>query len=99
MCICVCVCRVHDFSGVSNKLVHLYKLFKLIKASLGFPGGSVLKNLPANAGDSKDGGLIPGSEKSPGGGNGNPLWYSCLNDPIDRGAWKVIVHRVEKSQT
>ena len=59
----------------------------------------MVKNLLADAGDTGDMGSIPGSEKSPGGGNGNPLWYSCLNDPIDRGAWKVIVHRVEKSQT
>ena len=59
----------------------------------------MLKNLPANAGDSKFAGLISGSEKSPRGGNGNPLQYSCLNNPIDRGAWKVTVHRVAKSQT
>ena len=59
----------------------------------------VVKNLPANVGDLGDLGLIPGSGRSPGGGNGNPLQYSCLDNPIDRGAWRATVHRVAKSQT
>ena len=63
----------------------------------GLPGGSVVKNLPANAGDMGDAGSIPGSGRSPGGGNGNPLQYSCLEHPMDRGAWRAIVHRVAKS--
>ena len=63
---------------------------------MGFPGGSVVKNPPANAGDA---GLIPGSGRSPGVGNGNPLQYSCLGNPMDRGAWWAIVHRITKSQT
>ena len=63
--------------------------------NLSFSGGSVAKNLPANAGDS---GLIPGSGRSPGEGNGNPLQYSWLGNPMDGGAWKAIVHGVEKSQ-
>ena len=54
-----------------------------VQLSWGFPGGSVVKNLPAKAGDE---GLIPGSGRSPGGGNGNPLQYSCLVNPLDRGA-------------
>ena len=53
----------------------------------GFPGGTVVKNLPANAGDARDASLIPGSGRSLGGGNGNPLQYSCLENPMDRGAW------------
>ena len=53
----------------------------------GFPGGSVVKNLPANTGDTGDVGLIPGWERSPGGGHGNPLQYSCLENPVDRRAW------------
>ena len=53
----------------------------------GFPGGSVVKNPPANAGDAGDVGLILGSGRSPGGGNGNPLQYSCLQNSMDRGAW------------
>ena len=59
----------------------------------------MVKNLPANAGDARDMGLIPGSGRSPGGGNGNPLQYSCLKNPTDRGAWWAMVHRVAKSQT
>ena len=59
----------------------------------------VVKNLPANAGDIRDIGLIPGSGRSPGEGNGNPLQYSCLENSVDRGAWGTIVHRVAKSRT
>ena len=63
---------------------------------MGFPGGTVVKNLPANAGDA---GLIPGSGRSVGGGNGNSLQYPCLENPKDRGAWQATVHRVTKSRT
>ena len=59
----------------------------------------VVKNPPANAGNIKDVGLIPGSGRSPGGGHGNPLQYSCLENPMDRGAWRATVYRVAKSQT
>ena len=65
----------------------------------GFLGGLVVKNLPATAGDVRDTGLIPGSGRSPGGGHGSPLQYSCLGNPMDRGAWWVTIHRVAKSQT
>ena len=61
----------------------------------GFPGGSVVKNLPANAGDV---GSIPGLGRSLGG-NDNPLQDSCLGNPMDRGAWRAIVHGFTKSQT
>ena len=54
---------------------------------LGFQDGLVVKNPPANSGDEGDKGLIPGSGRSPGGENGNPLQYSCLGNPIDKGAW------------
>ena len=63
---------------------------------LGFPGSSVVKNPPAKAGDSRDAGLIPELQRSPGGGNGNPLQFSCLGNPMDRGAWWVTVHGVAK---
>ena len=59
----------------------------------------VVKNLPANAGDDRDVGLIPGLGRSPRVGNGNPLQYSCLRNPMDGGAWWAIVHGVAKSQT
>ena len=65
----------------------------------GFPGGSVIKNQPANAGDSGDLGWIPGSGRSPRGGNGNPLQYSCWENPMDREAWQATVHGVTKSWT
>ena len=61
---------------------------------LSFPCDPVLKNLPANAGDA---GSIPGSGRSPGVGNGNPLQYSCLENSMDRGAWWATVHEVTKS--
>ena len=59
----------------------------------------VVKNLPANAGDIKDAGSILGLGRSPGGGNGNPLQHSRLENPKDRGAWQVIVHEATKGQT
>ena len=61
-------------------------------------GGTVLKNMPVNTGDVGDVGLVPGWGRSPGGGNGNPLQYSCLENPTGRGAWQAIVHRVTKSR-
>ena len=65
----------------------------------GFPGGMVVKNPPANAGDTRDSGLIPGMGQFRGGGNGNPLQYSCLGNPMDRGDWWAIVHGVAESGT
>ena len=59
----------------------------------------VVKNPFANAGDIRDVGLIPGSGRSPGGGNGNPLWYTCLENPTDRGAWQAAVHRIAEPDT
>ena len=59
----------------------------------------VVKNPPANAGDVRDTGLIPESERSPREGNGNPLQYSCLENPMDRGTWQATVHRATKNQT
>ena len=57
----------------------------------------VVKNTSANAKDTRDAGSIPGSGRSPGEGNGNPLQYSCLENPMDRGAWWATVHAVSKS--
>ena len=63
---------------------------------MGFPGGSVVKNPPTNTGEAES---ILGSVRSPGEGNGNPLQYSYLGNPMNRGAWWATVHGVEKSQT
>ena len=65
----------------------------------GFPGGSLVKNLPANAADARDPSSIPGWRRSPGVGNGNPLQYSCLENSMGRGAWGATVHGATKSQT
>ena len=59
----------------------------------------VVKTPPTNVGDAREAGSIPGSGRSPGGGHGNPLQYSCLENPMDRGAWRAIVHDIAKSQT
>ena len=68
-------------------------------ANTGSTGGSVVKNLPANAGDTGDEDLIPETGRSPREGNGNPLHYSCLGNPMDRGTWQAIVHRITESGT
>ena len=65
----------------------------------GFPGGLVMKNPPANAGDIRDTGSIIGLGRWPGDGHGNPLQYSCLVNSMDSGAWQATVHGVSKSQT
>ena len=64
---------------------------------MGFLGDSVVKNSLASAGGAGDPGSIPGSGRSPGGGNGSPLQYSCLENPVDRGAWQATVYGVTKS--
>ena len=69
------------------------KLYMLVIKNMGFLGSSVVKNLPANA---EDMGLIPGLGRSPGKGNGNPLQYSCLGNPMDRGSWWARVYDIEK---
>ena len=62
-------------------------------------GALVVKNSPVNAGDTRDTGSIPGPGRSPGGGHGNSLQYSCLEDPTGRGTWWAMAHRVVKSRT
>ena len=71
----------------------LYPLLWASQVALG------INNPPAITGDVRDMGSIPGSGRSPGGGQGNPLLYSCLENPMDRGAWRAAVHGVAKSRT
>ena len=59
----------------------------------------MVKNLPANAGDVRDVSSVPGSGRFPTGGHGNPLQYSCLESPMDRGAWEAVVHSVTSQTT
>ena len=68
----------------------------ILQYKMGFPDGSDSEEFACNAGDP---GVIPGSGRSPGGGHGNPLQYSCLENPTDRGAWWATVHGVAKSWT
>ena len=82
-------------SSNSSKVIW-WEVAGLRKHSEGFPGGSDSKESACNAGDL---GLIPGLGRSPGEGNGNPLQYSGLENPMDRDAWKATVHGVTKSQT
>ena len=81
-----------SFVYFTRKMYLLYSLGS-------FLGGAVVKNPPANAGDARDMGLISGSGRSPEGGNGNPIQYTCLENPMDGGAWWGTVHGVTKSQT
>ena len=73
-----------------------HRIIQSPRETLVFPGGSVVKNPPANA---RTAGLTPGPGRSPGEGNGKPLQYSCLENPMNRGAWRATVHGVAESET
>ena len=74
--------------------------YDFLYLSAGLPRWHVVKNPPAKAGDTlRDAGSVPGSGRSPEGGHGNPLQYSCLENPMDRGAWRATVHRTVDSDT
>ena len=73
-------------------------VWAVVIPTMGFPVDSVVKNPPANAGNTGDTSLIPGLGRSQGVGNGNPLQYSCLENSMDRGAWQAAVHRVTESE-
>ena len=88
-----------NFKGTPKKTTHYFCnryccFFCFPHVSLAFPGGSEVKKLPANAGDE---GSIPRSERSPGDQNGNPLQYSCQENPMDGEAWQATVHGATKS--
>ena len=70
-----------------------------LKPLANYSCGSVVKNLPANAEDTREASSVPGSGRSPGGGNGNLLQFSCLDNTMDRGAWWAIVYEIKKSWT
>ena len=77
-----------------------WSYFKFLERKLGASWVVlVVKNISASVGDIRDSGSIPGLERSPGVGKGNPLQYSCLENPMDRGAWQATVHRITKSLT
>ena len=82
-----------------NICVYIYIYRHVCIQRWGFHGGSAIKNLPDNAGDARDVGSIPVLERSPWEGNGNPLQYSCLENPMDRGAWWSMVHKAHLCQT
>ena len=86
------ICKVRAWDHWPPWCVRSKWVYKMVS----FPGGSIVKNLPANAGE---GGLIPGFGRSPGEGHGNPPQYSCLGNPMDRGAWWATVLGFTKSQT
>ena len=75
------------------------KYLNMYILEMAFPDGTVVKNLPANTGGTRDSGLIPGSGRSTGVGNGSPFQYSYLGNLMDRGAWPATVHGVTTSQT
>ena len=77
-------------------MMMMIAIIAALRINVVFPRGSAVKNLPANAGDSSS---IPGLGRYPGEGNGNSLQHSCLENPMDRGAWWAAVHGVEKSRT
>ena len=83
---------------VDTKVCEVIKAFSWFSLSLP-QVALVVKNLPANAGHRRDLSWIPGLRRSPGGANGSPLQYSCLENPMDRGAWRATVHRIAKGQT
>ena len=102
MCVCIRsrlpLCDLKDCGPPGSNPSLLCLLHWLVDyLPLGFPGGSVVKNPPN--GNAVDTSSIPGSGSSPGGGHGHPLQYSCLGNPMDRGAWWASVQGVPKSQT
>ena len=82
----------------SSSSTGYYQYLQFSWENKGFPGDSVVRNLASTVGDIRDAGLIPRTGRSPGGGHGNPLQYSCLENPMDRGVQWAIVHRVAKSR-
>ena len=91
--------KLHCFLHPLCRIILWWAFSSQLVPKAGFPSGSVVKNLPADAGDTGDAGLIPGLGRFPSEGNGNTLQYICLENLIDRGAWWTIINGVPKSQT
>ena len=87
---------LYTLSLIFTVHIFVYQLLATTQVHTGFPGGSVVKNPSANAGDADS---VPGLGRSLGDGNGNPLQYSFLGNPRDRGGWQVTVHGVPESRT
>ena len=86
-------------SGQTNQTPLLLETYFTVSTHDGFPGDKVAENLLARAGDARDTGSVPGWGRAPGGGNGNALQYSCLENPTDGGAWRATAMGSQKSQT
>ena len=84
-------------SQIIKVRVHSSEVWTQMYVTMSFPGGASGKEPPANAGNAKDEGSIPGWRRFPGGGHGNPLYCSCLEEPMDGRAWQVTVHGIAKS--
>ena len=92
--------REVETSGNPRSILMSWSSEDVLSSSVPSQGALAVRNLPANkAGSIRDAGLIPGLGRSPGGGNGRPLQYPCLENPMDRGDWRATVHRISKSQT
>ena len=87
----------HDARSVSDFNEHKRKKIRFAEKQAAFPGGSVDKKSACNAGHTGELSLIPGSRRAPGRGHVHPLWCSCLENHMDRGAWQATVHRVTES--
>ena len=92
------VSSIHGSDGFAKQVLW-HVLGDLLLAAGTSQVALVVKNSPANAGDMRDTGSIPGSGRSPRGGHGSPLQYPCLENAMDRGAWWATVHRLAESQT
>ena len=90
---------LHILQSEPSKTKEIRKTSLLFKPTLGSPGGTMVNNLPSNAGYTRDTGSIPGLGRSPGVGNGNPLQYSCLENSMDRGVWQATVYGVANKGT
>ena len=91
--LCIYLIYIHSFLKIFLSTMAYHRILSIVGVVL------MVKNLPANAGDIRDAGSIPGSGRPPGGQHDNPLQYSCLENPTDRGVWQAMVHRVAKSRT